>query len=210
MISVQFKSFNEFTEAILPSPSANYSNNTQLLMEFTLESNKEEFLGEYIKYLIKKDVYTLLFTQEGNASFYLKDFSDSHIITIELTVLESPSSNYEFKKFGQIPMNENKILYVINNVLREFGGKKPNLVVFDSISDIILWYDFTTAYKFVRKCVSNLRRTENTHSIFLISKTSHSEKELSAHENLFDGILVSEGKNECSVRGGIKYRYILT
>ncbi|NVM52064.1 MAG: hypothetical protein HWN66_00080 [Candidatus Helarchaeota archaeon] len=196
-------------ESILPDPSTRLQHNTQLLLEFTIESNKEEFLSEYINYLIKKNIFILVITQEGNSSFYFKNLSDYHIMCIELTVLDSSIANFEFKKFGQIPLNENKILFAINNVLNEFKGKKHLLIIFDSLTDLILWHDFNVAYKFMRKCASNLRRNERISSIFLINKTSHSLQELAAFETLFDGIIVSEGVNECKLKGTVKYRHTI-
>ena len=178
-------------------------------MEFTIESNKEEFLGNYIKYLIEKNVFILLITQEGNSSFYIKDISDFHLMTIELTVLDESIANYEFKKFGQIPMNVNKILFAINNVLDELEGKKYLLVIFDSLTDLILWHDFNMTYKFMRKCASKLRRGPRVSSIFLINKASHSAQVLSSFETLFDGVIVSKAENECELKGPVKYRYII-
>ena len=194
-------------KSILPESSALFYTNSHLLMEFTVESNKERFLGNYIEELAKNDVYILLITQEGNSSYYLQNFSDFHIIVIELTVLESSSSNFEFQKFGQIPMNENKILFSINNVLHELKDKTV-LIIFDSISDIILWLDFNVAYKFMRKAISNLRRDKTVSSFFLINKRSHSEQILAAFESLFDGVIVTDAVNECQAKGVIKYRYI--
>ena len=118
-------------------------------------------------------------------------------------------ANYEFKKFGQIPMNENKILFSINNVIEELGGEKQLLLVFDSLTDIILWLEFNTAYKFMRKAISKLRRAEQVSSIFLINKKSHSDQVLSSFESLFDGVLESTAKNTCTVKGIIKFRYII-
>lgn len=208
MISIKFTKCYEFFESVLPKPT-NPHTNTQLLMEFTVESNKEEFLGSYIQDLIKKDVYILLITQEGNSTFYTKDISDFHLMTIELSVLDSTVLNYEFKKFGAIPMNENKILFAINNVVNELEGKKYLLIIFDSLTDLILWHDFNIAYKFMRKSVSSLRRNPRVSSIFQINKNSHSTQEISAFESLFDGIFVSEGENECRLKGTLKYRYMI-
>ncbi len=208
MISVKFNSFNEFISSILPKPTKKYYTNTQLLLEFTIDSNKEDFLGEYIRYLTQKDIYTFLITQEGNSSFYLKDFSDFHVICVELTVQESAVTNYEFKKFGQIPFNVSKILFSINSVLNELGREKTVLIIFDSLTDIILWLDFNTAYKFMRKAVSYLRSSYNVSSLFLINLKSHSEQILSAFESLFDGVLISDDINECRVKGTIKHRYL--
>jgi len=207
---VKFTCLDEFVKSVLPDPARNtHHNNVQLLLEFSVESNKEDFLGEYIKNATDQDVYTLLITSEGNSSFYLKDFADFHIMTVELTVSDSAISNFKFKKFGQIPLNENKILFSINNVLQELAGNKRLLIIFDSLSELILWLDFNTTYKFMRKCISNLRRVENVFSFFLINKNSHSPEVLSAFETLFDGIIVSQAKNECDLKGEIKFRYII-
>ena len=210
MISVKFDCFDGFIKKILPDPKTKHYNNTQLLLEYTIESNKEKFLGEYIiKTLIEKDVYTLLITQEGNSSFYIEDPTDVHILVTELTVSDAGLKNYEFKKFGQIPLNENKILFTINNVINEFAGKNWLFIVFDSLSELILWLDFNTTYKFMRKCISNLRRVKQVSSCFLINKPSHSPQILSSFENLFDGVIVSKAENDCDVKGTIKYRYII-
>ena len=208
MISVKFEKCQEFFESVLPKPTGLHTN-TQLLLEFTVESNKEEFLGEYIKDLIARDVFVLLLTQEGNSTFYTHELSDYHLMPIELSVLDTAISNYEFKKFGQIPMNENKILFAINNVVNELEGKKFLLIIFDSLTDLILWHDFNIAYKFMRKGVSTLRRNPRVSSIFQINRNSHSAPELSEMETLFDGIFLSEGENECSLKGPIKYRYLI-
>jgi len=211
VIPVKFQEFREFIESILPTPSKKYHTNTQLLLEFTSESNKEDFLAEYIRYLVKdKGVYILLITQEGNSAFYLKGLSDFRIMSIELTVMDSSlHSNFEFEKFGQIPLNESKILFALNNVIKEFDGNRHLLILFDSLTDLILWRDFNTTYKFMRKCVSNLRRHLKVSSIFMINKESHSSEILASFETLFDGIIVSEGFNECSLKGTVKYRYII-
>jgi KaiC/GvpD/RAD55 family RecA-like ATPase len=209
VISVKFQTFDKFIKAILPDPSTPFRSNSHLLVEYTIGSNKEEFLGQYIRYLAEKDIYVLLITQEGNSAFYMKEYSDPHVISIELTVLDSAVANYEFKKFGQIPMNENKILFSINNVIEELGGEKQLLLIFDSLTDIILWLDFTTTYKFMRKTISKLRRAEHVSSIFLINKKSHSDQVLSSFESLFDGVLESTAKNTCTVKGVIKFRYII-
>lgn len=208
MISIKFKNCNEFFESVLPKPKGPHSN-TQLLLEYTVESNKEEFLAEYINFLIDKDVFILLLTQEGNSTFYTKDLLDFHLMPIELSVQDSTIANYEFKKFGQIPMNENKILFAINNVVNELEGKKYLLIIFDSLTDLILWHDFNLAYKFMRKCISTLRRNPQVSSIFQINKNSHSQQELSAFETLFDGILLSNGVNECELKGTLKHRYVI-
>ncbi len=189
----------------LPTQKSEY-NNTQLLLEFTVESNKEAFLGEYISSLISHDVYTLLITPEGNSSFYLEKPSNFHVMVIELTVSDSALSNFQFEKFGQIPLNVNKILFSINNIVNEFAGERWLFIAFDSLSELILWQDFTTTYKFMRKCVSNLRRVKKVSSCFMINKHTHSLEILSAFENLFDGVIVSEGSNECNVKGPIRYR----
>ncbi|MFX1296861.1 MAG: hypothetical protein ACFFD2_18640 [Promethearchaeota archaeon] len=204
MVLIKFTCYDEFIKTTLPDKSTN--NNTQLLLEFTAESNKEAFLGEYIKYLTTQNVYTLLITPEGNSSFYLQNLSDYRIITIELSVSDSARSNFHFEKFGQIPLNENKILFSINNILNEFAGKRWLYIVFDSLSELILWLNFNTTYKFMRKCISNLRRVKKVSSCFLINKSSHLPEILSAFENLFDGILVSDAQNDCKVKGIIKYR----
>lgn len=212
MIPVKFKECREFIESILPKPSDRRHSNTQLLLEYTVESNKEDYLHDYIKYLIEKNVFILLITQEGNSTFYTKTLSDFHLMTIELTVMDSSlQKSYEFKKFGQIPLNESKILFAMNNVLQEFeqSANRHLLIIFDSLTDLILWLDFNIAYKFMRKCVSNLRRFERVSSIFMINKKSHSAEVLAAFETLFDGILVSEGIDECNMKGILKYRYII-
>ena len=209
---IKFINFIEFIDSILADP---FDINSHLLLEFTIESNKEEFIGDYIKFLIKKNINILLFTQEGNSSFYLKDSSDNNIITVELTVLDSisPESQFKklkttnkFKRFSKIPLNKNKILYILKKILREIGGKRPILIIFDSLSDILLWFDFKIAYKFMRECISVLRQIKNLVSIFLINKNSHSSQTMSAFESLFDGILISDAINECKVKGVIKNR----
>ena len=208
MVYIKFTCYDEFIKSTLPNKKK--YNNTQLLLEFTAESNKEEYLGEYITYLTSQDVYTLLITSEGNSTYYVKPDKepDFHVINIELTVSDAAISNFAFGKFGQIPLNENKILFSINNVIQEFAGKRWLYIIFDSLSELILWHDFTTAYKFMRSCVSNLRRARKVSSCFLINKNSHSKEILSSFENLFDGILVSDARNECDVKGTIKYRIL--
>jgi len=209
VISIKFKNFDECMKSILPSPATLFHTTSHLLIEYTVNSNKEVFLGEYIQFLIQKDIFVLLITQEGNSSYYIKDFSEPRIISVELTVLDSAVANYEFKKFGQIPMNENKILFSITNVIQELGAEKQIFIIFDSLTDLILWLDFNVAYKLMRKAISKLRRAENVSSLFLINKTTHSRQVLSSFESLFDGILESDAINTCNVKGVIKYRYII-
>lgn len=209
MISVKITKFNEFLAAVFPKTADTPYTNTQLLLEFTVQSNKEEFLGEYLTNLLENNVYVFLITQEGNSSFYIQDSSDFHLITIELTVSDSALTTYEFKKFGQIPLNENKILYTINNVLQELEENNPLFILFDSLSDIILWLEFSTTYKLMRKCMSFLRKRNNTSSLFLINKTSHSPEIISSFETLFDAVLISDDNNEARLLGTPKYRHII-
>ena len=205
MISVKISNFNEFLTSILPKTQYK---NTQLLVECTVESNKEAFLGEYLNYLMKNNVYVLLMTQEGNSSFYSQNITDFHLMTIELTVADSAVTTYEFKKFGQIPLNEHKILYTITNVQQELKETNPLLILFDSLSDMVLWLDFNVTYKLLRKCMSSLRRRKNTSSIFLINKTSHSPEIISSFETLFDVVIVSDALNEARMLGVPKYRQL--
>ncbi len=205
MISVKITNFNEFLTSILPKTPYK---NTQLLVECTVESNKEAFLGEYLNYLMKNNVYVLLMTQEGNSSFYSQDITDFHLMTIELTVADSVVTTYEFKKFGQIPLNEHKILYTITNVQQELKETNPLLILFDSLSDMVLWLDFNVTYKLLRKCMSSLRRRKNTSSIFLINKTSHNPEIISSFETLFDVVIVSDALNEARMLGIPKYRQV--
>ena len=181
--------------------------NTQVLLEFTVESNKETFLGEYLKYLIDNKVYILLMTQEGNSTFYSQDITDFHLMTIELTVSDSAVTTYEFKKFGQIPLNENKVLYTISNVQQELKENNPLFILFDSLSDMVLWLDFNVTYKLIRKCMSSLRRRKNTSSLFLINKTSHSPEIISSFETLFDVVILSDAVNEARLLGVPKLRH---
>lgn len=205
MISVKITDFNEFLTSILPKTQYK---NTQILLECTVESNKEAFLGEYLNYLMKNNVYVLLMTQEGNSSFYSQDITDFHLMTIELTVADSVVTTYEFKKFGQIPLNEHKILYTITNVQQELKETNPLLILFDSLSDMVLWLDFNVTYKLLRKCMSSLRRRKNTSSIFLINKTSHNPEIISSFETLFDVVIVSDALNEARMLGIPKYRQV--
>lgn len=187
-------------------PQTPYKNN-QLLLEFTVESNKETFLGNYLKFLIDSKTYVLLMTQEGNSSFYSSDITDFHLMTIELTVSDSAVTTYEFQKFGQIPLNEHKILYTISNVQQELKEENPLFILFDSLSDLMLWADFNITYKLIRKCMSTLRRRKNTSSLFLISKTSHSPEIISSFETLFDAVILSDAVNEVRMLGVPKYRH---
>jgi hypothetical protein len=205
VISVKITDFNEFLTSILPKTQYK---NTQILLECTVESNKEAFLGEYLNYLMKNNVYVLLMTQEGNSSFYSQDITDFHLMTIELTVADSVVTTYEFKKFGQIPLNEHKILYTITNVQQELKETNPLLILFDSLSDMVLWLDFNVTYKLLRKCMSSLRRRKNTSSIFLINKTSHNPEIISSFETLFDVVIVSDALNEARMLGIPKYRQV--
>lgn len=209
VVSVKFTNFNEFLASEIPNIADTPIANTQLMLEFTVKSNKEEFLGEYLKNLLSNNVYVMLITQEGNSSFYAQDISDYRLMTIELTVADSAIAIYEFKKFGQIPLNENKILYTINNVLQELKENNPFFILFDSLSDIILWLEFNTTYKLIRKCMSTLRKRKNTSSLFLINKTSHSPEIISSFETLFDAVLISDDSNEARLLGTPKYRHIL-
>jgi hypothetical protein len=147
-------------------------------------------------------------TQEGNSSFYSQDITDFHLMTIELTVADSVVTTYEFKKFGQIPLNEHKILYTITNVQQELKETNPLLILFDSLSDMVLWLDFNVTYKLLRKCMSSLRRRKNTSSIFLINKTSHNPEIISSFETLFDVVIVSDALNEARMLGIPKYRQV--
>ena len=204
MISVKITNFNEFLDSVLPQTP--YKNN-QLLLEFTVESNKETFLGNYLKFLIDSKTYVLLLTQEGNSSFYSSDITDFHLMTIELTVSDSAVTTYEFKKFGQIPLNEHKVLYTISNVQQELKEENSLFILFDSLSDLMLWLDFNVTYKLIRKCMSTLRRRKNTSSLFLISKTSHSPEIISSFETLFDAVILSDAVNEARMLGVPKSRH---
>lgn len=207
MIFVKIANFNEFITSILPQTKYK---NTQLLLEFTVESNKEIFLGDYLKFLVDHEVYVLLITQEGNSSFYAKDITDFHLMTIELTVADSAVTTYEFKKFGQIPLNENKILYTIANIQQELKENQPLFILFDSLTDLVLWLDSTqtnVTYKLIRKCMSTLRRRANTSSLFLINKTSHNHEIISSFETLFDAVILSDAFNEVRLLGGPKVRH---
>lgn len=68
------------------------------MLGFKVESNKEEFLREYIKNLVEEDVFVLLITQEGNSSFYLENFTDNRIITYEILVSDSLDDRKTQKK----------------------------------------------------------------------------------------------------------------
>jgi len=206
VIPVKIATFNEFLTSNLPQPQYK---NTQVLLEFTVESNKEVFLGDYVNYLIENKVYVLLMTQEGNSSFYAKEITDFHLMTIELTVSDSAVTTYEFKKFGQIPLNENKILYTIANVQQELKENQPLFILFDSLSDLVLWLDFTVTYKLIRKCMSTLRRRKNTSSLFLINKTSHNSEIISSFETLFDVVILSDAVNEARMLGVPKSRHLI-
>ena len=206
MISVKITTFNEFLTSILPQTQ---EKNTNILLEFTVESNKEALLGEYLKLLVSKKVYVLLMTQEGNSSFYAKDINDFHLMTIELTVAESAVTTYEFKKFGQIPLNENKVLYTISNVQQELKENQLLFILFDSLSDMVLWLDFSVTYKLIRKCMSTLRRRKNTSSLFLINKSSHNSEIISAFETLFDVVILSDAINEVRMLGVPKSRHLI-
>ena len=208
MISVKITNFKEFLATVFPKSADTPYTNTQLLFEFTIQSNKEEFLGEYLRNLLENNVYVLLITQEGNSSFYAQEVTDYHLMTTELTVSDSAIATYEFKKFGQIPLNENKILYTVNNILQELEENNPLFILFDSLSDIILWLEFNVTYRLLRKCMSTLRKRKNTSSLFLINKTSHSQEIISSFENLFDAVLLSDDLNEARLLGAPKYRQL--
>ena len=208
MISVKITNFKEFLATVFPKSADTPYTNTQLLFEFTIQSNKEEFLGEYLRNLLENNVYVLLITQEGNSSFYAQEITDYHLMTTELTVSDSAIATYEFKKFGQIPLNENKILYTVNNILQELEENNPLFILFDSLSDIILWLEFNVTYRLLRKCMSTLRKRKNTSSLFLFNKTSHSQEIISSFENLFDAVLLSDDLNEARLLGAPKYRQL--
>jgi hypothetical protein len=106
-------------------------------------------------------------------------------------------------------LNENKVLYTISNVQQELKENQLLFILFDSLSDMVLWLDFSVTYKLIRKCMSTLRRRKNTSSLFLINKSSHNSEIISAFETLFDVVILSDAINEVRMLGVPKSRHLI-
>jgi len=154
-----------------------------ILLEVDPGAGYEKVIKALALEWVAEEYVIFTFTSKGSPVYVaLSDVLGIRFYTFseKVSYPRSGSSQYEIL----VPRNDQSILL---NVLDKTLKTNPNLkmvVVFDSISDMILTSSFESSYKFLRQANELVGASGKT-AIFLVTKSAHSEREANIIRSLF-------------------------
>jgi hypothetical protein len=154
-----------------------------MLLEVDPAAGYEKLIRALALELVAEEYVVFTFTSKGSPVYVaLSDVLGARFYTFsEKVSYPRPGSNqYEVL----VPRNDQSILL---NVLDKTLKTNPNLkmvVIFDSISDMILSSSFESSYKFLKQA-NELIGTSGKTAMFLVTKSAHGEREANIVRSLF-------------------------
>ena len=170
----------------------------QNLVEYDEIKNKNTILREILNHKLYSNEIILIFTPIGKSQHILSGIepkiNNNFIKVFEYSV--NIDTLQVFRENG-IEINRTSIdlslLYEIICKGTEVGLERNKRVtlIFDSLTELLNWYDFSKTYKFIKRIADKLKEDPTRFTTyFLINLKSHDEKTKNAIHVIFDNVLI--------------------
>ena len=171
--------------------------NEQNIITFQSNEIKKEFLLKLIKFHLNSSNVILLINPKGRSRRIIDDIEwDGKKNLLKIFEYSVNLDSFEVSNYNGHEINNNSIdlsiLYEIISVGSESAGKGETklVIIFDSLSELLNWFDFNKTYRFTKKVIEKLKDyPSRISSYFLINPASHDKKENSSMEILFDNVV---------------------
>jgi len=167
-----------------PSFSTGENIGESMLVEYDPAAKKEEVLKDIADFMISEGKDIIIVSTQPSVAHY----NESYKATMGVRIIDLPHQS-GVPKENEIPMTN---LEYFSEIFEEVGGR--HVLIFDSLSNLILHIGVAQAYRFVSETLSKLSNKGSTLIVF-INKIGHDQMDISNFENLFMNIaVVEEGK----------------
>jgi hypothetical protein len=173
---------------------------TRSLLEVDPSSNYEDVVKEFSVEQISHGALVFVFTSRGSPVFH----SLSDRVGVRFYIMTSKVSYpkpTDLPNEVLVPQNDQAVLLdLIDKTVASTAESKAS-VIFDSISDLILYLGFEGCYKFIKQA-NEILSSPKVSGLFLLTSGAHEDKMLSLIRSLFPNHLLYDARGLKLTRGG--------
>lgn len=168
----------------------------QILIEYQNISNKFDFEEKLLSDFLSSNIIILVFLPKGRSKKLIKKLENKENAKLmQFFEYSTTNNSVEKVKFNNInitllSIDLSILLESIAITMEESKKRNENLlIIFDSITELINWYDFNKTYRFIKKLIDRFNENQSITSVFFINENSHEEKVKSSLRIIFDKVL---------------------